>query len=795
MATTLSYPPSRAPESSRFVALITHPRGQVLFALLALVAIILFGAFFYLYSPYDGLILFQENELGEVYIIYPGGPAEAAGVQVGDRVLAIDGLWVDPNRSEPRYPPGLQAGEVVDYTLQRDNQVLTLPIRIGSYRDNLPLLSSILGIQLLAAGLWIIGVLLVLFVSPGDVRARLLGAGFLLAGVTTAAGGVTGWNSFWGANTLQLILWCLLVPIIMAAHLTFPVVSLPLLRGHIINLNLAASLILAGLVALDGWLLTPHVPDLQTRLPLRQIVLIYFMLCWIGAAGLLLRNRLIASDPDIRRQTGIILWGMALGLGPFFALTLLPYLLFGLEYVSGIYTILFLLLLPLAYTYVIFQRKLLKVDFLINRMVVLFVMALSIQIAFFLIFSLIALALDLPAELPLLGGIVAAIITLPITRVQTLIQRWVNRVLYGSHYDFSSVTSSLSSQLARTLDRDSLIRLLCKGLSRQMGITRTALLLLDGDRLVLQGVPEDQFAVRREDDLCVVLRDAGGPMWADQLWTLDSAPIQSHWARFSWGQLFVPLVFEHHLQGVLILGSRVAGDVYSNQDIEIVATVAHQAALASANVLLVEELRGLAQQLVRTDEAQRKSMARDLHDEVLQDLFFIRQRLPRGEADSELASHVEHLIQKLRGLIRERRSPLLDQGILLALRGLVEERQKLASAAAQIRWSNALEGRLELSEEQATSIYRIAQEALSNALKHAQAHTIEVSLEHTGVGGLRLQVVDDGIGLPVVEAGAAGPSQHYGLVGMRERARMIGARLEVRTLPGGGTKVVLDLQP
>jgi hypothetical protein len=77
--------------------------------------------------------------------------------------------------------------------------------------------------------------LLVLFVPHDDVRARLLGLGFLTAGLTAAVGSASGWNSFWGASTIQKVLLSLLAPILVSAHLTFPSVSFPKIRNGIIN--------------------------------------------------------------------------------------------------------------------------------------------------------------------------------------------------------------------------------------------------------------------------------------------------------------------------------------------------------------------------------------------------------------------------------------------------------------------------------------------------------------------------------------------------------------------------------
>jgi len=198
---------------------------------------------------------------------------------------------------------------------------------------------------------------------------------------------------------------------------------------------------------------------------------------------LLVRNRFLSTDHDVRRQTGIVIWGTVIGFDPFFVLTLLPRLLFGIdaEYVNGIYSILFLVALPLAYAYVIYQRRLLHVDFIINRVVVFLVLALLVLSLYILILGIVALTFDLPVECPLVGGVLAMLLSLPAVSLHKTVQQHVNRTLYGFHYDFSSVTSRFSSRLAQAADRDTLVALLSQDLARQMGIRRTALFLAEGD--------------------------------------------------------------------------------------------------------------------------------------------------------------------------------------------------------------------------------------------------------------------------------------------------------------------------
>ena len=180
-----------------------------------------------------------------------------------------------------------------------------------------------------------------------------------------------------------------------------------------------------------------------------------------------------------------------------------------------------------------------------------------------------------------------------------------------------------------------------------------------------------------------------------------------------------------HFIRCLDLGGPHVGDIYSNQDLQIVGTVGQQAALSIANIILVEALRGLAQQLVRSDEEQRKKVARDLHDSVLQNLFFVKQRLTKS--DPEASSLVDRAITMLRQTIKAQRPSLLDQGLILALQDLINDMEQLAGDNIVILWHNDLEEEIKFPDEQATSIYRIVQESLFNVLKHSQADQVIVT--------------------------------------------------------------------
>jgi signal transduction histidine kinase len=695
------------------------------------------------------------------------------------------------------YRPFIRPGDTVVYELIRDGRRLTVPVVMGSHLDNLPLLFTCVGLFLLAVFFWIVGLVVCLF-APDDVRARLVGMLWLLGALAMAAGGPGTLAKFWGAYTVMETAWCFLGLTFVAVHLYFPRPNLVAHHRTILNGLAAVAVLLSALVVVNEWALNPRGLSLPYvgGIGVYELVYGFFFLSILASVGLLLRNYVL-SRGEVRRQIGIVFWGTVLGFAPFFTLDVVPHILFNRSYANYV-SVLFLVLMPLAYTYVVCQRKLLRVDFIINRAVVFFVLILLILTVSVAVLGLVALALDVPPEFSLVGGIVTALIALPSAGLREPVQRRVNQVLYGCHYDFPSVTSSFAGRLARTLDHDSLVGLLSRDLAQKMGIRRTALFFARGDALERQDarLSGEAGTLAIDGDLCRWLLDHGKPARAAYLQHALSAGGRACPAPgYDWVRLFVPLVFENRLVGVLMLGERAAGDVYGDDDVRLVATIAQQAALAFANVELVERLRGLNRRLVRGDEAHRKRVARDLHDTALQQLFFIKEGLLLDERqdDGRLIELLDDTIGALRRTIRDQRPPLLDQGLLFALQGMVEEMQKLAGATPVIAFSSDFERADPSSpdEERATALYRIAQEAVTNAIKHACANTIRIRLSGEAGGRVRLCVEDDGIGLSA--PAFSGVEHHYGLVGMQERAVMIGALLEIVSAPGEGTGVRVEV--
>jgi len=788
----MEIPPDRG--VPKIITFFSSSGFQVIFTLLALGLAIYYNFAYYRYVPFTGVWLdYQDQGRNSALIssLDPDGPGEKAGLRVGDKIVTIDGRAIT-NLNVPVHK-AKKSGEIEKYVVERAQETLTIPVRVGSFRDHLDHLGDIVPVQLLSLLICLLGILLLFFSPKTNIRGRLIAIAWVLAGVALAATGPGYSGCAWFAPEIAMLTFAFGIFVVPAAHLYFPVPSFSnRTRNSILWVLFVLAILLATVYLAEQISLALRHQNPATTLTFKMISYLFY-LSLLLSLGLLLKNRFFIQDRDIKRQTSIIFLGTLLGILPFLLFSGLPTLIYGRgsEFIllpSNI-SILPLIFIPISYGYVVYQRKLLKIDLIINRALVLFLLILTTLFLSFTVLAVISNFLPLPTQLAVAGSILCVCVALPSAALKKRIQVQVDRVLYGGYYDYTTVTSDLSDRLAQTLDRSAYIKLLTNELPEKMKITRSSLLLASDGVLEITESDELAFSVPLSDEICKKLLNTACPILTQNLWDLTTREAFERWQLFSWAQLFVPIVHRDTLYGVLILGDRSTGDIYSNQDLQIIGTVGQQAALSIANIMLVETLRGLAQQMVRSDEEQRKKVARDLHDSVLQNLFFVKQRLARS--DPEAASFVDHTIMMLRQTIKTQRSSFLDRGLILAIQDLINHMEQLAEDDTVILWHNHLEEEVRLSDEQATSIYRIVQESLSNVLKHAQAEQAVVSArkEH---GFLEIQIEDDGIGM-------AGKNQvqmghHYGLLGMRERATMIGAEMSIASVPGNGTTVKVRLR-
>jgi PAS domain S-box-containing protein len=267
-----------------------------------------------------------------------------------------------------------------------------------------------------------------------------------------------------------------------------------------------------------------------------------------------------------------------------------------------------------------------------------------------------------------------------------------------------------------------------------------------------------------------------------------------------------------HLGGLLV----VTGSGLTEADVPAVTGFANQAAIALENARLLasvheqrERLRALGAQVAEAEEAERRRLARELHDRVGQNLTALginlnlaRAQLQKGESAAALVLSrledavglVEETTERVRDVMADLRPPLLDDyGLVTALRWLGEQVAARTGIPIEVQ-GEELDPRLSGPVE--NSLFRIVQEALTNAAKHAQASHVAIIVEEANDGrAVRLTVADDGVGFEPASAPLARVDEHHGwgLLSMTERAEAVGGSCHIRSRPGKGTKIVVQV--
>lgn len=205
-------------------------------------------------------------------------------------------------------------------------------------------------------------------------------------------------------------------------------------------------------------------------------------------------------------------------------------------------------------------------------------------------------------------------------------------------------------------------------------------------------------------------------------------------------------------------------------------------------------LQTLSKRMLAVQEEERRAISRELHDDLGQSLSALKIGLHRVEREAQRPSAVlseclavaDATLERLRQMALELRPPQLDQlGLEDALEWLAQRQRKATGLSVECRFRGMEKRRPPATLESAC--YRIVQEGLNNAARHAQAKSVQIQVD-ADASLLRLAIHDDGVGFdPEAARMRSGRDGHLGLISMEERARLAGGRLKLRSVAGGGT--------
>ncbi len=619
----------------------------------------------------------------------------------------------------------------------------------------------------------------------------------------------TSWNTmlFWP-------LFIALAPLALHFFTLFPYQIPTPLRRYLLVPAYSIALLLAFM-----FLFTVGSPSPYRRL-FQELSRVYVAVTFIIALFVAFR-RWEGEPSRALRYRRLLAMGVILGITPALFLSFIPEIVLGTRLVEYPWTLLFLAAVPLTYALALRSGKLGRVDWVLSRTLA----HLVLSGLFLLIYLVLFLWLDnrFPfvqetAPLFVAGLAVAAAALFSPTRRALL--HFADRFLYGGWYDYRATLQEMSQRLREVIRLDDLAALLVDRLSRVLRLRGALFLLVSGDQLVpirATGVFNGRSLPPLPSDghLGTFLARAGNPVTSMQVReALESSPLSPNekmWVDLPGVTLWLPLVRGRRLEGVLLLGRRVSGDPLEPEDLRLLDILAAHAATAAENIRLVENLRArveeikqLYAQLTQSREEERKHLARELHDTVLQDLInayvTFDQILAVPERSTQeqrqwVHEQMKHTIHVLRRLCTELRPPALDiTDLRSAIEGLVDDVRRESGLDIALSFPEGGYRALEnLPEEVCITLYRALQEALTNVRRHAEAQHVHVHVRK-GEESISLEVVDDGRGFVVPSRlSLLVREHHYGLAGLAERVQVIGGTLEISSAPGQGTRVRVQI--
>ncbi|MBU0512018.1 MAG: hypothetical protein KJ638_10020, partial [Chloroflexi bacterium] len=671
----------------------------------------------------------------------------------------------DDFRENPRQIlfEGIRTGQEVSLVVKREGQNLTIPWMLPGpnspeFRDRL------INIWWLGYIFWLVGTVALLVVRPKDTRWKLFVAFNYLTAVWLVVGSISRWQVWWSAILFPAAIW-ICVPVYLHLHWIFPKPFRRIPKPFLAGVYLAG----IGLATAEFFQFLPRGT-------------FYFgLFLALGGTTVLLALHFIVQ-PTQRREVGLLTAAVVLAILPAIGISIVE--IFNVNPIQGGGggTLLAMLILPIAYFYSIYRHHLGGLEARTNRIVSTYAYFILLGTGFIILIPLVNAWFGL-SDAPVFGGVLAPLLAAFITVFwYPRFTRWAEHHVMGIPLPPTHLLEIYTDRITTSLDRSTLVGLLKDEILPSLLIRQSTLLRLDENNRLYRkysvGIEEDELP--KNSDLPVLL---------DQ--PLRSLPFQEIPEPLSWIRLALPLKVSAKTIGIWLLGSKDPDDIYTQGEISVLQSIANQTAIALVNIDQAERLHTFYQANIDRHEEKRTSLARELHDDVLNQMAAMFMKMIPDET-SGLQEGYNLVTTRLRSMITSLRPTMLNYGLWTALDEFTDELSERAESGISIVLNiPSSEARYEPKIEE--HIYRIVQQACENALRHAQAGTIRVNgtLEPEHV---KLIIEDDGIGFSFewLDFDTLLTHRHFGLAGMFERADLIGAELKFDSASGKGTRVFVS---
>ena len=723
-------------------------------------------AFFFV-LPYSGMYW----ELGgNVSTLYGSENADSP-LHLGDRLVQIGAVSLDQFEDDLSLlvPFDVSPGERVPLIVERQGEQLALEWAMpgptpGEVRTRL------LYIWWLPYLFWGTGTYALLVVRPRATQRTALVAFNYLTAIWISAGAGLSHSHIWLSPFVFRTAGWLCVPVYLQLNYLFPKPLGTLPRWVPLCLYTAIGAIIAA--------------EWAQWLPVYSLAY-GFLVSALGSLALLAAHW--RRHPEQRRDIALVLIGLAVGLILPSALALLSTLTGSVDFVSGI-ALMALPAIPLSYIYAASRQALSGIGTRSNRVLAHYTYFLLVGISSSLLGLALDGLLDFPGATAIISLSIATLVGAGTLTWFARYQRWFEMRVLSIPHPPANLLEVFTARITTSLDQASLVRVLQYEVLPTLLVRQSALLLTREGQppaaLFTHGLTADQLPAAG----VVFSLDATDPHFRPHSESLNPAA--------NWIRLAFPLRLDNTLLGFWLLGGRDPDDVYASEEMPVLSALASQLAVALHNILQADRLREMYKAHVDMRETERSHLARELHDEVLNQLAVLSMNLDDVEPSPRFRASYAAIVGNLREMIHQLRPAMLTYGLRAALAEMVDEVATRTGQAPEVVLEIPL-SEARYGEQVEQHAFRILQQAVENALHHAHARRIVVRgrLEDS-----RLEVVveDDGLGFGMQDTqdlSTLVSSRHFGLAGMYERAALVGAQVSIQSVPGRGTRVRLTWVP
>jgi PAS domain S-box-containing protein len=580
---------------------------------LALVVVVFLGWSFLrvLAYPDDGIRWTQVS--GLITQISPNSPVVGV-LRVDDLIVYVDGV---PTEQAAPFYANKHAGDEVNFIINRNGQLLPVTIRLVN-----PPLIEILGrlMPLFVALIFcLIGIGIQTF-APLSRETQLFFLFSQASALLLCAGQISNMVPNWSSALFSFLLW-LIGPIAVHFHLHFPQrASLP--RQRFIILFLYSLAILGGLPYL---VLGPEFLHAYPWYPqFRAAGLLFLVINLLIVVSLLVHAYRFATTPGVRGKIRIVVLGGVLSALPLVTLTLLPDILLQ-QYVMPYPVAIFMMsILPLTYGYAIFRHRLIEIEKHINRGAT-YILVYSILGSFymFLYFSLHHWMHWTTEQEPLVNTLLVVVLASVLIPLNRRMQRLVDTVFYGGWYDYRSAITQITQGLEQITDLRVLARTVSERLVFTLRLQETCVFLRDvnGDFSVIEVEPRplnsepfsQTYPTLPRSSLKYLLNMGDAierTVLLEQLSQITISPEEHQLLDSEQVYLWVPIIGRGQVEGLLALGPKYGGDIFSDEDVDILRVISRQIGPIMENIHLLTQLRQHAAQL----EQHVAERTAELHD-------------------------------------------------------------------------------------------------------------------------------------------------------------------------------------